>query len=217
LNSRDRTTVAKDLAAKIAAAGMLSVAAAVASAATAAADPPPPVDPGSAPIDPAAEMPAQTLNDVLTPQMTGFLGVPAPTGTGAPVDFFLGQHPLPSVPGAQPVSQLDPNTAFSSSGPLLPQQFKLAAPDEGNMYSIGQGDVTDHPELIPALKGAHALWHGQMGRLTPDQLGEPLPGTAPPPGTNIPPGVVDFLPDPVPWPQAPPPAPEPPPAPPVGG
>jgi hypothetical protein len=61
------------------------------------------------------------------------------------------------------------------------------------------------------MKGAHALWHGAMGKLTPDQLGEPLPGTAPPPGTAIPQGLVDFLPDPAPD------LPPEPPAPPPGG
>jgi hypothetical protein len=207
MKSRDRRTVARGVAAKIAVAGLLSVGAGVDSAAPAAADPPPP------PVDPGVEPPPENLDDALAPSLFTLLGAPAPTGSGAPVDLFLGQHSIPSVPGSQPVPPMDLNTAISSGAPLLPQQFKLAAPDEGNMYSIGQGDVTDHPELIPALKGAHAIWHGGMGRLTPDQLGEPLPGTAPPPGTNIPPGVVDYLPDPPPWPQAP----VPPPAPPLGG
>ena len=37
-----------------------------------------------------------------------------------------------------------------------------------------------------------------MGKLDPDQLGEPLPGTAPPPGTNIPVGLEQYLPEPPP-------------------
>jgi hypothetical protein len=44
------------------------------------------------------------------------------------------------------------------------------------------------------------------------QLGEPLPGTAPPPGTNVPPGLVQNLP-PAPDPAAPPLDPATPPAP----
>ncbi|MFZ0832331.1 MAG: hypothetical protein WAM92_04455, partial [Mycobacterium sp.] len=49
------------------------------------------------------------------------------------------------------------------------------------------------------IRGARGLFHYPMGKLDVNQLGEPLPGTAPPPGTNIPPGLN--------WPE-PPPAPE---------
>jgi hypothetical protein len=64
------------------------------------------------------------------------------------------------------------------------------------LYGTAPGTVTDQPSLIPALQGAHGLWHGMMGRLSPEQLGEPLPGTAPPPGTNIPQGLGEDLPNP---------------------
>jgi hypothetical protein len=182
----------------VAVAGVLSIIVTVACAATAAADP----DPGVTPPPPA-------VNDVLAPTVTSLLGAPAQPNSGAPVDLSLSQYPVPSAPGAQPPVPMDLNTAISGSSYLLPQNYKLAGPDEGDIYSVGQGDVPDRPSLIPALKGAHALWHGAMGRLTPDQLGQPLPGTAPPPGTNLPPGPVEYLPDPPPWPQpvtAPPPA-----------
>ena len=55
-------------------------------------------------------------------------------------------------------------------------------------------------ERAGMLKGA------LLGQMPQEQLGEPLPGTAPPPGTNVPPGLVQFLPDPV-DPNAPPPPP----------
>ena len=177
-------------AAAASAAGVLSVVA-VASMATAAADPPPP--------DPNVAAPPQNLNDILAPPVTALLGQPAPQGSGVPVDLLLSQYPAPSVPGSQPPQPMDVNTAIGGNAYLLPQNYKLAPPDEGNLYSVRQGDVPDQPSLIPALKGAHALWHGAMGRLTPDQLGQPLPGTAPPPGTNIPAGPVDYLPDQPPW------------------
>ncbi|HZQ33217.1 MAG TPA: hypothetical protein VFB19_15960 [Mycobacterium sp.] len=178
---------------------------AVVSMATAAADPPPPP-----PADPGVAPPPQNLNDVLAPPVTAILGPAAPPGSGAPVDLLLSQYPAPSVPGSEPAQPMDPSSALSGNSFLLPQNYKLSPPDQGNMYSIAPGDVTDQPSLIPALKGAHALWHGGMGRLTPDQLGQPLPGTAPPPGTNIPAGPVDYLPDPLPWPQPVPPPPPPP-------
>jgi hypothetical protein len=211
MTGRNCRTVRKSLARNIAVAGVLSIGAAVAAAATAAADPvapPPPADPGVAPPPPG-------LSDILAAPVTSILGQPEQTGSGAPSDFLLSQYPVPSVPGAQPAPPMDLNTALSGNSYLLPQNFKLAQPDEGNMYSIGQGDVTDQPNLIAALKGAHSLWHGGMGRLTPDQLGQPLPGTAPPPGTNTPAGPVDYLPDVLPW--NPPPVPPPAPTPPPGG
>ena len=203
MSSRYSRTVAKTVAANIAVAGGLSVGAAVAAAATAAADPdapPPPTDPVAAP--------PPGLSDILAQPVTSILGQPAQTGSGVPVDFLLSQNPVPSVPGPQPPPPMDLNTALSGNSYLLPQNFKLAPPDEGNMYSIGQGDVLDQPSLIPTLKGGHALWHAGMGRLTLDQLGQPLPGTAPPPGTNIPAGPEQFYEPPPPpgLPPAPPPA-----------
>ena len=47
-----------------------------------------------------------------------------------------------------------------------------------------------------SFRRAHGVWHQVMGKLYPDQLGEPLPGTAPPPGTNIPVGLGQNLPEP---------------------
>ena len=43
---------------------------------------------------------------------------------------------------------------------------------------------------------AGMLKGGLLGQVPQEQLGEALPGTAPPPGTNIPPGLGQFLPDP---------------------
>ena len=55
------------------------------------------------------------------------------------------------------------------------------------------------------MQRAGLLKGGLLGQSPQEQLGEPLPGTAPPPGTNIPPGLVQYLPDPPPPPDAPPP------------
>jgi hypothetical protein len=48
---------------------------------------------------------------------------------------------------------------------------------------------------IDAFQGAHALLHAALGRMPGDQLGQALPGTAPPPGTALPPALIEFLPD----------------------
>jgi hypothetical protein len=110
------------------------------------------------------------------------------------MDLLLSQYQTPSVPGETP-PPLDLNTVVGGSTYLLPQNYSNPVPGQGTLYGTAPGTVTDQPSLIPALQGAHGLWHGAMGRLTPDQLGEPLPGTAPPPGTNIPPGLGEDLPN----------------------
>jgi hypothetical protein len=65
------------------------------------------------------------------------------------------------------------------------------------MYSAGPTDLNapGPSGRIDAFKRAHGLWHEGLGRLDQSQLGQPLPGTAPPPGTHLPPGPVQFLPD----------------------
>ena len=197
MRSRDRMTVAKDVAANIAVAGVLAVGAAVACSAIAAADPPPPVP--ADPVDPVAPPPTAlgTMSSILAP------GQPAGS-SGAP-DFLLSQHPVPAVPGGQPAAPPSMNV-LDSSQYLMPENFQLVAPDQGTLYGVapGSGNATKWDQI----RGAHALWHGGLGKLSEDQLGQPLPGTAPPPGTAIPPGVVDYLPDPAPpvLPPAPPPA-----------
>jgi hypothetical protein len=47
---------------------------------------------------------------------------------------------------------------------------------------------------------------GLLGQMPQEQLGEPLPGTAPPPGTAVSPGLEQYLPDPAPADAPPPPA-----------
>jgi hypothetical protein len=201
MRSRDRMTVAKDLAANIAVAGVLAVGAAVACSATAAADPPPPLPADPAVPDPSLAPPSAlgTMGAILAPNAL-------PAGPGGAPDFLLSQYPVPAVPGSQPAVPMSQNV-LDSTQYLMPQNFRLPpTPDQGTLYGVGPGAGIS--TTINGMKGAHALWHGAMGKLTPDQLGEPLPGTAPPPGTAIPQGLVDFLPDP---------APDLPPAPPPGG
>lgn len=201
MTSRDRRTVAKGVAANIAVAGMLSVGAAVAGAAVAAADPaPPPPGPEAAP---APEFLTNTMLTPLAQAADGPMGpgglplglfagsdVPAPAG----IDLLLAQHEIPSVQGpvgAPDMRFLDPSAA------LFPHNFKLPSQGLQTVYSQAPPDPdAQNPGLHDYLQGAHGLWHEGMGRMDQDQLGQPLPGTAPPPGTNLPAGPVDFLPDP---------------------
>jgi hypothetical protein len=141
----------------------------------------------------------------------GALG--APPVVGLDRDTVLGQNALPSAPGAGPgvVPSLNPfNNAY---GPQ--QNVQPSAPGQGEQFDVAPGDenaeVTRREWLgrYVDMYRAGMLKGGLLGQAPQEQLGEPLPGTAPPPGTNIPPGLVQFQPDPPP----PPGAPAPPPAP----
>jgi hypothetical protein len=59
-----------------------------------------------------------------------------------------------------------------------------------------QSRQSQHNNKDKGWKGLHAIGHAALGRMPRVELGQPLPGTAPPPGTAIPLGLVQFLPDP---------------------
>lgn len=229
--------VAKHALANVAALGMLAFGAAVAFPATAVADPPPP-DPIPLPADPAPADPPPppppgptvpmlgqmspaglgVLAQTGLPQNAGALG--APPVTGLDPTTLLGQNAVPSVPGAGPGTP--PNLrAFNNAYGAGAINDKPAAPGQGTQFGVAPGDqnadVTGRQWLgrYIDLYRAGDLKGGLLGQMPKEQLGEPLPGTAPPPGTNVPPGLVQFLPDPAtdappPPPGAVPPAPPPP-------
>ena len=206
----NRKTVA---AANIAVAGLVAFGAAVALAATAAADPPPPEPlpvPGAPEPPPPPGPPVPMIGQPLGPAGLNVLAQngqqPVPGALGAP-DFtgldqtsVLGQNPLPSAPGAGPgvVPSLNPfNNAYGPQQCLVPsapgkcEQFDVAPGDENADVSRREwlGRYVD-------MYRAGMLKGGLLGQMPQEQLGEPLPGTAPPPGTNVPPGLVQFQPDP---------------------
>jgi len=201
-------TAARKLVARtITIAGALAVGTAVASAATAAADPPPPV-----PADPAA--PAQSVDPTAPPAtamgtMTDILGQSNPSPAG--FDLLLGQHPTPSVPGSQPAAPMD-LSVINTPQYLFGPNMMLSQQGQDSVYSTGPTDLNAPPPSgrFEAFQRAHGIWHQGMGRLDQGQLGQPLPGTAPPPGTNLPPGPEQFY-------EPPPPPGVPPPPPPPGG
>jgi hypothetical protein len=198
-------TVARRLAETITVASVLACGTAVASAATAAADPPPPV-----PADPA---PAPPPDPAPPPTAMGTIGAVLGQSTASPTgfDLLLSQTSLPGVPGGQPAAVLPDSSVVNSAQYLFGPNLKLSEQGQQSMYSAGPTDP-DAPApngRIDAIQRAHGIWHMGMGRLDQGQLGQPLPGTAPPPGTSIPPGPEQFY--------EPPPPPGTPPAPPPGG
>lgn len=217
----------KNAVANIAALGLFVLGAAVALPATAAADPPPdpaaPL-PGEPPPPPDLGPPVPVIGVPLGPAGFNVLqqnGIPpndVPGGLGAPqvngldATNVLGQNPLPSPPGASGGAPPNLNPFNNAYG--VQQYEKPSAPGHGQEFGVAPGDENEDVtrrqwmgRYIDMYR-AGMLKGGLLGQMPQQQLGESLPGTAPPPGTNIPPGLVQFYPDPA---DAPPPG-----APPAG-
>jgi len=188
------------------AAGIAIFAAAVACATAAAAEPPP---------EPAPPPPAgPNVPIVGAPLGPEGLNVLAQSGTppggplGAPPllgldrTTVLGQLPAPSAPGSAPGTPPNLNVFNNAYGPQ--QCLVPSAPGECRQFDVAPGqenaDVSRREWLgrYIDMYRAGMLRGGLLGQLPQQQLGEPLPGTAPPPGTNIPPGLGQYLPAPTP-------------------
>ncbi|MHA7661879.1 hypothetical protein [Mycolicibacterium sp. HS_4_1] len=152
--------------------------------------------------DPAAAPPA------------GVLGLP-PGTPGLSADTVLGQNAAPSAPGGGTgtVPNLNPfNNAYG-----VQQCLKPSAPGKCEEFGVDPGqenaDISPHDWVHRYIDMYHdgRLRGGSLSQWNQQQLGEALPGTAPPPGTNIPPGLAQYYepPDPpvAPGAPAPPPAP----------
>lgn len=169
-------------------AAVLAVGVAVTSMATATADDPAPADPAAPPPPQQGLLPPPgTVSD----SVSGFADyLTGPAGS----QLLLGQTPVPALAGTAPAA---PPNADILDGTLLliPQNYGMPTPDQTSPYELGPG--ADGPfARVNQFKGVHAMLHGALGRMPADQLGQPLPGTAPPPGTNIPAGPEQFLPPP---------------------
>lgn len=204
--------------------------------ATAAAEPPPgpplPGEPGPPPPEAAPPGPAipmigtplgpnglGVLAQTNAPGVPGALGAPAVNGLDAA--SVLGQYLTPQAPNADP--GIVPNLNVFNNAYGLPQNVVPSAPGEGLQFDVAPGqensDVSKREWFgrFIDMQRDHRLYGG-LGQLPQEQLGQPLPGTAPPPGTVISPGLVQYLPEGGPPPGlivAPPPDPAAPPPPPV--
>jgi hypothetical protein len=134
----------------------------------------------------------------------------APNVAGLDTTAVLGQNPAPAPPGAAPGAPPNLNVFNNAYG--IAQNVQPAAPGQGQQFDVAPGQENanvnrrDWFGRFPDMQRAGLLKGGLVGQMPQEQLGEPLPGTAPPPGTNIPSGLVQFLPGPPP-PEAPPPMP----------
>jgi hypothetical protein len=220
----------RDAFAHIAAIGFFAIGAAVALPATAAAEPPPPPPPVPMPGEPAPPPPpgpsVPVLGAPLGPGGLGVLaqngepGVPgalgAPNVPGLDSTTVLGQNVAPAAPGMNPGAPPNLNVFNNAYGPQ--QCLEPSAPGECEQFDVAPGqensDVSRREWLgrYIDMYRSGMLKGGLLGQVPKEQLGEAMPGTAPPPGTNIPPGLGQFLPDPA----APPDGVAPPPVPPPG-
>jgi hypothetical protein len=209
-----RSRRARKTVANVAALGTLAFGAAGAPPDPLPADPvdpaPPPPPPG-----PTVPMVGQLGPNGLSPlaqngqdAVAGGLGAPAVIGLDQ--SSVLGQNPTPSMPNSGPVVVPNLNPFNNAYG--VQQNVKPAAPGQGEQFDVAPGqensDVSrrEYFGRFIDMQRAGMLKGGLLGQMPQEQLGEPLPGTAPPPGTNVPPGLVQFLPDPL-DPNAPPPPP----------
>ncbi|WP_201274473.1 hypothetical protein [Mycolicibacterium sp. CH28] len=164
---------------------------------SAMADPDPsPVDPASppppvSPIPPRAGIGSVLAQDGADP--VGPLGLPDLSGYTP--GLLLAQHLVPSAPGAPaPVTAPELN-AFDEQY-LLPQNVAPAAPGQG-VTGVGIGPSADDPgtgrlaflRRLHEMYSAGALSGALLGQVPDEQLGQPLPGTAPGPGIYVPSGL----------------------------
>ena len=184
-------------------AGLTAVAVAFVSPTVASAQPPaPPPPPPPAPAVPIVGAPLgpsglSVLGQTGAPTQPGHLG--APQVPGIDVTTLLGQQAVPSAPGAPGVP---PNLNLFNNGYGLAQNIEPAAPGQGQQFDVAPGQENANVSRREWLGRyidmyrAGMLKGGLIGQMPQEDLGKPLPGTAPPPGTNIPPGLVQFQPPP---------------------
>ena len=169
------------------------------------ADPPPPDPATVTPAPPPAGYvpPPSGIGSILAQSDSnpvGPLGLPDLAGY-AP-GLLLGQNAAPSAPGA-PAAVTAPDLRAFNGDYLLPQNVAPAAPGQG-VAAEGLGPTPDNPGTgrIAFLRRLHGMYQdgglagALLGQVPDEQLGEPLPGTAPAPGIYLPPGLGQNLPDP---------------------
>ena len=171
-----------------------AISAALIGSPSAAADP----APGDPPVPPNA-----TIGSVLAQS-----GAPSAGPVGLPdlsayaPGLLLGQNPVPSPPGPPPAVATPDLHAFNNQY-LLPQNVAPAAPGQGEPDN-GIGPTAEQPGTgrLAFLSRLHAMYSegaldgALLGQVPYEQLGEPLPGTAPGPGIVVPPGLGSGLADP---------------------
>ena len=175
--------------ARVAVAGVLCVAPLATASAIAMADSTvPPPEPILIAEVPAGEAPPVADPFVTASQMT------KQSPITAFADMLAQASPnvlLATAPGSAPAAN-----PLASVGMLMPKSYRMPTGDSPSPYLLTTGVDPGPFARVDGWKGLHAIGHAALGRMPRVELGQPLPGTAPPPGTAIPLGLVQFLPDP---------------------
>jgi len=79
---------------------------------------------------------------------------------------------------------------------LSPNGFRMPSDDAPSPYALESGVPAGPFARLSAFNGVQLILRGTLGRMPGTELGEALPGTAPPPGTRVPPGLEQFYIDP---------------------
>jgi hypothetical protein len=163
---------------------------------TASADPvdplipvPAPADPAALPADPAAAPgPAEAQ-----PTLLGQFAQAAQLNPFATMQQMLESSPQEAMFGAPPAPGTNPGAdPISLALTMNPRNFRMPTADQDSPYALAPNDNPSLFDRVNAFKGVHALTHSNLGRMPGDQLGQPLPGTAPAPGSNMPAGLEQY-------------------------
>ena len=186
-------------------AGLIALGIALICSVPAAADPP--AEDTVAPAPPTGPLPppGTSLGSVLAQNgsaPTGPLGLPDLSAHS--LELILGQNSAPAAPGAGTAVVAPDLQAFDNQY-LLPQNVTPAAPGHGTPAAgIGSDDPNASNGRLAMLRRLHAMYQSGgldgalLGQRPAEQLGDPLPGTAPGPEIYLPPGLGQNLSDPPP-------------------
>lgn len=173
--------------------GALGVAALLAPTPTAVAEPVPP------PSDPAVLVPADPAVDAAptaVPALDPFAANSQATKENPLMAFStIMAQPSPATLLVPPASAGTAENPLIGLDLLMPTSYGMPTGDAASPYVLGEGNNGPFAR-INAFKGVHALGHAGLGRMPREMLGQPLPGTAPPPGTAVPAGLEQFYVDP---------------------
>jgi len=178
--------------------GALMVAALLVPTPTAVAEPvPPPSDPAVlVPADPAVLVPADPAVDAAVPAPDPFAANSQATKENPLMAFTnIMAQPSPATLLVPPASAGTPANPLTGLDVLMPTSYTMPTGDAASPYVLGEANNGPFAR-INAFKGVHALGHAGLGRMPREMLGQPLPGTAPPPGTAVPAGLEQFYVDP---------------------
>jgi len=174
--------------------GALGVAALLVPNQTAVAEPAPPPDPAVVvPVDPTVDA-AAAAEPAPNPFLTNSQVTKANPLMGF-IDMLSQSSPatlLNPPPAAGTAAAVNPLTGLDM---LMPTSYGMPTGDAASPYVLGEANNGPFAR-VNAFKGVHALGHAGLGRMPREMLGQPLPGTAPPPGTAVPAGLEQFYTDP---------------------